>query len=115
MYEQLSPRGFEVLAFPCNQFAAEEPGTPQQIRAFTRDQYGVTFPLFAKVNVNGSRAHAVWKFLTAHPPGGEIEWNFEKFLIDRDGHVLSRHSPRTEPSAILPDILCALGAAGEGG
>ena len=101
------------MAFPCNQFGAQEPGTPEQIQAVARDRYGATFPLFAKVDVNGERAHSVWKFLKGADHGkllGDIKWNFAKFLVDRDGFVRSRYMPQTAPSSIEADIRAALDA-----
>jgi glutathione peroxidase len=99
-YEQ---RGFSVAGFPCNQFAGQEPGTAEQIEQFCSTTYGVTFPLFEKVEVNGPQRHPLYAELTAVPDAdgeaGDIQWNFEKFLVGADGAVVGRFRPRTEPEA----------------
>jgi glutathione peroxidase len=94
-------RGLVVLGFPCNQFGGQEPGTEQEIRTFCESRYGVTFPMFGKVDVNGPRRHPLYAFLTQSPTQpdgpGDIQWNFAKFLVDRSGNVVARFSPSTAP------------------
>jgi glutathione peroxidase len=103
LHRTFADRGFAVLGFPCNQFGAQEPGSEAQIKAFCSSRYDVTFPMFAKVDVNGEGAHPLYAFLTAvdsEPEGaGKIAWNFGKFLIAPDGTVAKRFSPRTEPNS----------------
>ncbi len=103
LYEKYKDKGLVVLGFPCNQFGGQEPGTATEISTFCTENYGVTFPMFAKINVNGESACELYKHLTAletMPAGsGDISWNFEKFLIDRSGKVVARFSPRTKPEA----------------
>jgi glutathione peroxidase len=103
LYDRYRARGFEVLGFPCNQFGAQEPGTEAQIKSFCETRFGVTFPMFAKLDVNGSARHPVYEFLTTQatqPDGpGDIQWNFAKFLIDKQGNVVARFSPTVTPSA----------------
>jgi len=112
LQRELAPEGFTVVGFPCNQFAGQEPGSEAQIAAFCRSQYDVTFPLSAKLEVNGPHRHAVYEFLTSADGGtqDEISWNFEKFLIGRDGQVLRRYPPETKPrdNGLLQDIAEAL-------
>ncbi len=101
-------RGFEVLGFPCNQFGQQEPGTPDQIGAFCEKNYGVSFPIFAKIDVNGPGAHPLYQFLKEHKRGvfgtRKIKWNFTKFLIDRSGKVVSRYAPNKAPEALASDV-----------
>jgi glutathione peroxidase len=101
-------RGLEVLGFPCNQFGAQEPGEAAEIGAFCRKNYGVSFRMFDKIDVNGSGAHPLYQWLTQAAPGilgtEAIKWNFTKFLIGRDGKVVKRYAPKTEPGAIEGDI-----------
>ena len=101
-----------VLGFPCNQFAGQEPGTEKEIALFCETQFAVTFPLFAKIEVNGPGAHPLYTWLKTETPGAEqgqeIGWNFAKFLIGRDGKPIARYSPRTAPSEIEADITAAL-------
>lgn len=100
-------RGFTVLGFPCDQFGNQEPGAEDEIASFCERNFGVDFPLFAKVDVNGSDAHPLFEWLRAEKSGllgGRIKWNFTKFLIGRDGAVLSRHAPTTEPAKLAQDI-----------
>ncbi|GIW45292.1 MAG: glutathione peroxidase [Candidatus Binatia bacterium] len=101
LYEHYRDRGFEVLGFPCNQFGGQEPGTEDEIRSFCETRYGVTFPLFAKIEVNGPNRHPLYAFLTRQPTQpdgpGDIQWNFAKFLVDREGHVAARFAPATAP------------------
>jgi glutathione peroxidase len=108
LYERLHPRGLEVLGFPCNQFGAQEPGTEKEIESFCELNYGVTFPLFAKIDVNGDEAAPLYKYLKKAKPGllgtGAIKWNFTKFLVDRKGNVVERYGSNVEPQAIAADI-----------
>lgn len=111
LYEKYRDRGFVVLGFPCNQFGGQEPGSEAEIARFCETQYNVTFPMFAKIEVNGPGAHPLYQFLKAHAPNGEnqeIEWNFVKFLIDRNGHVVKRIHPRTEPGELAAEIEALL-------
>jgi glutathione peroxidase len=113
VYRELRGRGLEVLGFPCNQFGAQEPGTEEEIGAFCEKNYGVSFPMFAKVDVNGDDAHPLWKYLKGEAPGvlgtEAIKWNFTKFLIGRDGTVAKRYAPTTKPEEIADDIERLLG------
>lgn len=106
--------GFEVLGFPCNQFGGQEPGSEAEIASFCEVNYGVSFPLFAKIHVNGPRAAPLYRFLKKARPGllgsEAIKWNFTKFLVDRAGDVVARYGPNIEPAAIAPDIETLLGA-----
>jgi glutathione peroxidase len=112
LQRELASEGFTVVGFPCNQFAEQEPGSEAQIAAFCRSEYDVTFPLSSKLEVNGPRRHAVYHFLTSAASGipGDISWNFEKFLIGREGQVLKRYPPETKPrdNGLLQDIAEAL-------
>ncbi|HEX9171052.1 MAG TPA: glutathione peroxidase [Telluria sp.] len=114
VYKKFHDRGFEVLGFPCNQFGAQEPGTEAEIGAFCEKNYGVTFPLFAKVDVNGENAHPLFKHLKEAAPGvlgtEGIKWNFTKFLINKDGSVYKRYAPQTKPEEIVEDIEKLLAA-----
>ena len=114
LHERFAPQGLRVLGFPCDQFMHQEPGTDAEIAEFCQVNYGVTFPMFSKVEVNGEDAHPLFGWLTgAHGediPAGPIEWNFAKFLLGRDGTVLRRWSPQTEPADIADDIEAALRA-----
>jgi glutathione peroxidase len=109
LYEELHEQGFVVVGVPCNQFGAQEPGKPEEIASFCDVNYGVTFPITKKVEVNGDDKHAIYEWLTDVFPG-DIEWNFEKFLINRDGEVVHRYPPQTTPedSGLLQDISEAL-------
>jgi len=108
LYEKLQPRGLEILGFPCNQFGAQEPGSETQIAQFCELNYGVKFPLFAKIEVNGTAAAPLYQYLKKAKPGllgsEAIKWNFTKFLVDREGAVVERYAPNTEPEAIAGDI-----------
>jgi glutathione peroxidase len=108
LYERLHPRGFEILGFPCNQFGAQEPGNEQEIAQFCELNYGVTFPLFAKIEVNGTEAAPLYQYLKKAKPGllgsEAIKWNFTKFLVDREGTVVERYAPNAEPETIASDI-----------
>jgi glutathione peroxidase len=112
LYEKYRGKGLEVLGFPCNQFGEQEPGTEKEIAQFCELNYGVTFPLFAKVDVNGANAAPVFKYLKAEKPGllgsEAIKWNFTKFLVDRNGKVLKRYAPNDTPESIAGDIERAL-------
>jgi glutathione peroxidase len=105
-------RGFTVLGFPCNQFAGQEPGSPEEIATFCSTTYGVTFPLFEKVDVNGEHRHPVYEQLTEAPDAdgeaGDVQWNFEKFLISPVGEIVQRFRPTVEPEA--PEVVDAIEA-----
>ena len=109
LHDELSGQGFTVVGFPCNQFGAQEPGSPEEITEFCSTNYSVNFPLSQKIDVNGGDQHAIYAWLQAKFPG-DIEWNFEKFLIDRDGNVIKRYPPATTPddAGVLADISDAL-------
>lgn len=116
LYQRYKDRGFEVLAFPSNQFGKQEPGTAEEIGAFCAGNYGVSFPVFAKIDVNGPGAHPLYKFLKQRKRGvlgvfgiSRIQWNFTKFLAGRDGKVVARYAPSTEPSGLIPVIERLLG------
>ena len=110
LYETYRGRGFEVLGFPCNQFGSQEPGSESDIKTFCETRFAVTFPMFAKLDVNGARQHPVYGFLTSQktePDGpGDIQWNFAKFLVDKQGTVVARFSPTVAPSA--PELVEAI-------
>lgn len=112
LQRELSAERFTVVGFPCNQFGAQEPGSEAEIVAFCQTSYQVTFPLSAKLDVNGAHRHPVYAFLTSPGTGiaGDISWNFEKFLIARDGRVLKRYPPETKPEdrGLMQDIAEAL-------
>lgn len=114
LHRDLEGHGFSVVGFPCNQFGAQEPGTERQIAEFCAVNYGVTFPMSAKLEVNGTGRHAAYAFLTSPATGiaGDIEWNFEKFLVGRNGRVLGRYPPPTVPrdNGLMQDIAEALEA-----
>jgi glutathione peroxidase len=108
LYQQYKDRGFEVLGFPCNQFGAQEPGSADEIAEFCKVSFGVTFPLMAKIDVNGANASPLYGWLKSEAKGlmgsTSIKWNFTKFLIDRQGHVVKRYGPTDSPAAIAKDI-----------
>ncbi|WP_394779659.1 glutathione peroxidase [Undibacterium sp.] len=108
VYKQFKDKGVEVLGFPCNQFLHQEPGTAEEIGTFCEKNYGVTFPLFEKIDVNGNDAHPLYKHLKAKAPGlmgsEAIKWNFTKFLVKKDGSVFKRYAPATTPKDIVADI-----------
>ena len=108
LYEEKKQHGFAVLGFPANEFAGQEPGSDREIADFCRSTYGVKFPMFSKIVVKGPGIHPLYEHLTSlpRPLGGEIEWNFQKFLVDRSGRVVARFSPRTPPDdpALLAKI-----------
>ena len=112
LYEKYKPQGLEILGFPCNQFGGQDPGTNKEIGAFCQRNYGVNFPMFAKVDVKGPDAHAIFRFLTREAKGvlgsQNIKWNFTKFLVGRNGEVLGRYAPTTKPEALEADIEKAL-------
>ncbi|HTP40101.1 MAG TPA: glutathione peroxidase [Steroidobacteraceae bacterium] len=112
LYRRLGPRGFAVLGFPCNQFGAQEPGSEAEIGAFCRASHEVTFPLFAKIEVNGPGTHPLYQFLKSERPGvlgtEAIKWNFTKFLVDRHGSVVRRYAPKDPPAALAADIEALL-------
>ncbi|MBI2817689.1 MAG: glutathione peroxidase [Acidobacteria bacterium] len=112
LYRKYKEQGFTVLGFPCNQFGSQEPGSETEIKNFCDAQFGITFPLFAKIEVNGPQAHPLYKYLTKAKPGilgtAKIKWNFTKFLVDRDGVPLRRYAPKHQPSAIDEEIRRAL-------
>jgi glutathione peroxidase len=103
IHEQYADRGFTVLGFPCNQFMGQEPGTSEEIATFCSTEYGVTFPLFEKIDVNGDDRHPIYAELTeaadAEGKAGDITWNFEKFLVGTDGTIIGRFRPQVEPDA----------------
>ncbi|WP_062292483.1 glutathione peroxidase [Demequina phytophila] len=111
LHRELGPEGLVVLGFPCNQFAGQEPGSSEEIGEFCQVNYGVSFPMFARIDVNGRDAHPLYTWLKSQTrglTGGAIKWNFTKFLVGRDGRVIRRYAPTTEPAAIAEDIRAAL-------
>lgn len=108
VYDKFKDRGFEVLGFPSNQFAGQEPGESEDIAEFCEINYGVTFPMYEKIDVKGSDAHPLFKYLSKEAPGvlgsKSVKWNFTKFLVDQEGRVLKRFSPQTTPDQIEADI-----------
>ena len=107
LYEQYKDQGFEVLGFPSNQFGGQDPGSNEQIGEFCQRNYGVTFPMFAKVDVKGPEAHIVFRYLTNNSKGvlgNGIKWNFTKFLINKKGQVVNRYAPTTKPETLKEDI-----------
>ena len=110
LHERLADRGFSVVGFPCNQFMGQEPGTAEEIEEFCSTTYGVTFPMFEKIDVNGEGRHPIYDELTSVPDAdgaaGDVQWNFEKFLLGPDGTVLARFRPRTVPDD--PEVLAAI-------
>jgi glutathione peroxidase len=110
LHEKYAARGFEVLGFPCNQFAGQEPGSAEEIAEFCERNYGVSFPMFAKIDVNGPNRAPLYQWLTAQPTQpdgpGDILWNFGKFLVDKQGAVIARFNPRVAPEA--PELTAAI-------
>jgi glutathione peroxidase len=108
LYKTYEDRGFVILGFPCNQFGSQEPGTEADIKNFCRINYGVTFPMFSKIEVNGDGAHPLYKYLKVQQPGllgtKAIKWNFTKFLVDREGNIVKRFAPSTRPEALKEAI-----------
>ncbi|NME84322.1 glutathione peroxidase [Clostridium sp. SM-530-WT-3G] len=112
MYKEYKDRGFEILGFPCNQFGHQDPGTNKEISEFCLINYGVSFTMFEKIDVNGENAHPLFKYLKENTKGmlgSEIKWNFTKFLIDKEGNVVDRFAPLTKPGKIRGDIERLLG------
>ncbi|NUP14101.1 MAG: glutathione peroxidase [Polyangiaceae bacterium] len=113
LHEKYAARGFSVLGFPCNQFGAQEPGSPEEIATFCSATYGVTFPMFEKIDVNGANRHPIYATLTttkdAQGEAGDIQWNFEKFLVSADGSKITRFRPTTKPED--PALVAAIEAA----
>jgi glutathione peroxidase len=108
LYDQFKDQGFEILGFPCNQFSSQEPGANEEILNFCEMNYGVTFPLFAKLDVKGRNAHPLFEYLTKEVPGlftRNIKWNFTKFLVNRNGKVYNRYPPIFKPKNIKTDIV----------
>jgi glutathione peroxidase len=112
LYRKFKGQGFVVLGFPCDQFGHQEPGNEDEIRSFCSRTYDVTFPMFAKIDVNGSNAHPVYRYLKHEAKGllgsEAIKWNFTKFLVGRDGEVLARYAPADAPKSLEKDIQAAL-------
>jgi glutathione peroxidase len=111
LQQQLGPRGFSVLGFPCNQFGRQEPGDASQIEQFCESNYAVSFPMFAKIDVNGSGAHPLYRYLKNEKSGllgSSIKWNFTKFLVDRSGKVVARHAPTAKPEGLTKEIEALL-------
>lgn len=111
LYNEFGERGFVVLGFPCDQFAHQEPGNSEEIAQFCSLNFGVSFPLFGKVDVNGKNAHPVFDFLKKALPGSigkSVKWNFTKFLVDSEGNPVKRFSPQTEPNKLVKDIEAVL-------
>jgi len=114
LWEQYRDRGFTVIGFPSNEFGSQDPGSNDEIASFCQVNYGVSFPMMSKVQVNGAQAHPLWKWLTAEAPGilgsKSVKWNFTKFLIGRDGRVVKRYAPTDTPESMRADIEAALAA-----
>ena len=111
LHRELSPRGFAVLGFPCNQFGAQEPGDARDIADFCESKYDVSFPMFEKIDVNGAHAHPLYNYLKTEKSGllgSSIKWNFTKFLVDRSGRVIARHAPTTAPQGLKKEIEALL-------
>jgi glutathione peroxidase len=111
LHQTLGPRGFSVLGFPCNQFGGQEPGDAKQIEQFCSSQYAITFPMFAKIDVNGSNEHPLFAHLKNAKSGllgSSIKWNFTKFLVDRSGTVVARHAPTAKPEGLTKEIEALL-------
>ena len=112
IHNKYNSKGFQIFAFPCNQFMSQEPGTNEEIKKFARDKYGAQFPLFAKIDVNGDNTHEVYRFLRRHSPLYDpktntvqnIPWNFTKFLVNSDGQVVEYYSPKEKPEVCVPKI-----------
>ncbi|MGA8031888.1 MAG: glutathione peroxidase [Casimicrobiaceae bacterium] len=112
LHRKYRDKGFAVLGFPCNQFGGQEPGNEQEIATFCETNYGVTFPMFAKVDVNGDKAAPLYRYLKSAKPGllgtEAIKWNFTKFLVDRSGNAIARYAPNDTPESLEADIVKAL-------
>jgi glutathione peroxidase len=113
LHQTYGARGLVVLGFPCNQFGAQDPGSDSDISAFCQRNYGVSFPMMSKIDVNGPQAHPLYQWLASEAPGllgsKAIKWNFTKFLVGRDGAVLKRYAPTDTPASLADDIEAALG------
>ena len=114
LWKDYAGKGLLIVGFPSNQFGAQDPGTNDEIATFCQKNYGVSFPMMAKVDVNGAQAHPLWKWLTAEAPGllgtKSIKWNFTKFLVGKDGQVIRRYAPTDTPESMRTDIEAALAA-----
>lgn len=114
LYKKYESQGLVILGFPCNQFGSQEPGSDSEIQSFCKMNYGVSFPVLSKVDVNGSNASPIYQFLKSEAPGilgtEAIKWNFTKFLVGKDGKVIQRYAPNTEPKDLEKDIETALKA-----
>jgi glutathione peroxidase len=111
LHQALNPRGFSVLGFPCNQFGGQEPGDARQIEQFCSSQYAITFPMFAKIDVNGSNEHPLFAYLKNAKSGllgSSIKWNFTKFLVNRSGNVVARYAPTAKPEGLTKEIEALL-------
>ncbi len=107
LYKEYKDKGLEILGFPCNQFNSQDPGTNKEVLEFCQINYGVTFTMFEKIDVNGNNAHPIYKYLTNQSKsilGKKIKWNFTKFLIDKEGNLIKRYAPTVLPSSIQKDI-----------
>ena len=118
LYQRFKDQGFSVLGFPCNQFGSQEPGTADEIQDFCEKKFSVTFPLFAKIDVNGPDTHPLYQQLKSAKPGllgsQDIKWNFTKFLVSRDGQVQKRYGSQKDPNDLEPAVLEALGEGRRG-
>jgi glutathione peroxidase len=115
LHKKYAERGLAVVGFPCNQFGSQDPGSNEEIQSFCQLNYGVSFPMMAKIDVNGDKAAPLYKWLTAEAPGilgtKAIKWNFTKFLVGKDGQVIKRYAPTDAPASLEKDIEAALAAA----
>ena len=112
LYEKYREKGFVILGFPCNQFLHQDPGTNEEIQNFCKINYGVTFPVFAKIDVRGKTQNPLYTYLTKDSGNqfkGAIKWNFTKFLIDREGNIVRRYAPPVTPEEIMPDVESLVG------
>ena len=114
LHEQYGDKGLVVLGFPCNQFGSQDPGSNEDIASFCQRNYGVSFPMMSKIDVNGEQAHPLYQWLVAEAPGllglKAIKWNFTKFLVGKDGRVIKRYAPQDGPESLAQDIEAALAA-----
>ncbi|MCM3740481.1 glutathione peroxidase [Oceanobacillus luteolus] len=113
LYKEIVNEKFEILGFPCNQFGGQDPGSDEEISSFCSANYGVSFPMFSKVDVKGENAHPLFKYLTSEQKGiltEDIKWNFTKFLVDKNGKVVDRFSPQKEPAKLKKDIELLINA-----
>ena len=111
LQQAFGPRGFSVLGFPCNQFGSQEPGDARQIEQFCSTNYAITFPMFAKIDVNGNNAHPLYQYLKSEKSGllgSSIKWNFTKFLVDRSGKIVGRYAPTAKPEGLIKEIEALL-------